>query len=99
MLLCDFQTVIFFSKNPFETRKKKIFYRQFDTLYNLGESKNNIGDKSGSLEDWFSRKPVYKGLRGFLMTIFGISMTVGFVKNAIDQLKRFPRELESMFDV
>ena len=70
------QKFISFYVNSFsKTKKIQFFYRRLDILYNLGGSKNYFGERPGSLEDWFSRKPAYKGLRGFLMTIFGISMT------------------------
>ncbi len=55
-------------------QKKVVFYRQLDVLYNLSRSKTKFGLKSFILETWFSRKPIYEGLRGILTLIFGISM-------------------------
>jgi hypothetical protein len=43
-------------------------------FFNLSRSKTTFGKNFVILENRFSRKPAYKGLRAFLIPIFGISI-------------------------
>ncbi len=63
-----------FSRKIDLKQKQLLFYRQFDMLYNLSRSKTTFGKNFLILENWFSRKPPYKGLWANIMVIFGISI-------------------------
>ncbi len=63
-----------FSRKLCLKQKQLLTYRQFDMLYNLSKSKTIFGKKFVILENRFSRKQAYKGLRAFLIPIFGISI-------------------------